>query len=58
MAKECKHREELKIKGLITKANFDSMKYLEGIDRKELPKDMTIALPELEILDLSRTVRT
>ena len=55
LAKECKHREELKIKGLIKKANFNPMKYLEDLDRTELPKDMAIALPELETLDFIKT---
>lgn len=31
------------------------MKYLEDLDRTELPKDMAIALPELETLDFIKT---
>lgn len=50
LAKECKHREELKIKGLIKKANFNPMKYLEDLDRTELPKDMAILAPASPIV--------
>ena len=50
LSSELKHREEMKRKGLIRKARFKTLKYLEDLDRNELPEDMAVALPELETL--------
>lgn len=51
LIKEAEYREKARIKSQISKAHFPQLKYLEDLDRGELPKDMAIALPELETLD-------
>ena len=52
--KEADYKEKARIRALISKAHFPQLKYLEDLDRNELPKDMAIALPELETLDFIR----
>lgn len=48
---EISHRKEVRKRSLIRKASLPSLKYLEDLRREDLPKDMAIALPELETLD-------
>ena len=55
LVKETEHRESTRRKAQIKKAGFPQLKYLEDLDRDCLPKDMTVALPELETLDFIRT---
>ena len=52
--KEAEYRDKARRRALITKAHFPQLKYLEDLDRNELPKDMAVALPELETLDFIR----
>lgn len=54
LAKEGEYRDKARRRALITKAHFPQLKYLEDLDRNELPKDMAVALPELETLDFIR----
>ena len=54
---ELKHREESKKKGLVRKAHFPTLKYLEDLERNELPEDMALALPELESLNFIKEGR-
>ena len=50
LEKEKIRKDKSLIKGLITRARFPQIKYLETIERKELPKDMSVILPQLETL--------
>ena len=52
--KESEYRDKARRRAMINKAHFPQLKYLEDLDRAELPKDMAIALPELETLDFIR----
>ena len=52
--REAEHRDKFRRRALIAKAHFPQLKYLEDLDRSELPKDMAVALPELETLDFIR----
>ena len=52
--KEAEYRDKARRRALISKAHFPQLKYLEDLDRNELPKDMAVALPELETLDFIR----
>lgn len=52
--REAEHRDKSRRRALIAKAHFPQLKYLEDLDRSELPKDMAVALPELETLDFIR----
>jgi len=54
LLKEGEYRDKAHQRALISKAHFPQLKYLEDIDRKELPKDMAVALPELETLNFIR----
>lgn len=54
LEKEAEHRDKAHRRALISKAHFPQLKYLEDLDRAELPRDMAIALPELETLDFIR----
>ena len=54
LIKEEDHREKARRRALVSKAHFPQLKYLEDLDRSELPKDMAVALPELETLDFIR----
>jgi len=51
LEKESEHREELRRKAQVRRAGFPQLLYLENLKRNELPKDMAVALPELETLD-------
>lgn len=53
--KEYEHREDSRRRAQIRKAKFSQLKYLEDLDRDVLPKDMAVALPELETLDFIKT---
>ena len=55
LSKEVQHKEDARRKAQIKRAGFPQLKYLEDLDRTCLPKDMTIALPELETLDFIKT---
>lgn len=52
---EAKHREDTHRLAQIRKAKFPQLMYIEDLDRNALPKDMNIALPELECLDFIKT---
>ncbi len=52
--REAEHRDKARRRALVAKARFPQLKYLEDLDRSELPKDMAVALPELETLDFIR----
>ena len=52
--RESEYRDKARRRAMINKAHFPQLKYLEDLDRAELPKDMAIALPELETLDFIR----
>ena len=52
--RESEYRDKARRRAMISKAHFPQLKYLEDLDRAELPKDMAIALPELETLDFIR----
>ena len=54
LGREVEYKEKAHIRALISKAHFPQLKYLEDLDRSELPKDMAVALPELETLDFIR----
>lgn len=54
LSREAEHRDKTHRRALIAKAHFPQLKYLEDLDRSELPKDMAVALPELETLDFIR----
>lgn len=52
--RESEYRDKARKRAMRNKAHFPQLKYLEDLDRAELPKDMAIALPELETLDFIR----
>lgn len=54
LTRESEYRDKARRRAMINKAHFPQLKYLEDLDRAELPKDMAIALPELETLDFIR----
>ncbi len=55
LSREAEHKENTHRKAQIKKAGFPQLKYLEDLDRDCLPKDMAVALPELEALDFIKT---
>lgn len=54
---ESELREENRRKAQIRKAGFPQFKYLEDLNRKELPQDANIALPELESLEFIKNAQ-
>ena len=50
-------KEKLLKKSLVTRAHFPQIKYLENLERKELPENMRIVLPQLETLDFIKEKR-
>ncbi len=57
LQKEITRREESGKQSRIKAANFPQMKYLDELDRAELPDDARTILPELERLDFIREGR-
>jgi len=55
LMREAEYKENAHRKAQIKKAGFPQLKYLEDLDRGCLPKDMAVALPELETLDFIKT---
>jgi len=55
LTRETEYKENARRRAQIKKAGFPQLKYLEDLDRSCLPKDMAIALPELETLDFIKT---
>ena len=50
-------REENHRKAQVRKAGFPQYKYLEDLDRKELPQDLALILPELESLEFIKNAQ-
>ena len=50
-------REESHRKAQVRKAGFPQYKYLEDLDRKELPQDLALILPELESLEFIKNAQ-
>lgn len=48
---EKQFREENRRKSQVRRAGFPQLKYLEDLNRKQLPEDIAIVLPELESLE-------
>lgn len=54
---ELMRKEKLIKQGMIRRANFPQIKYLEDLDRKELPEAIQVILPKLETLEFIRDGR-
>lgn len=54
---EVNQREENRKRGQIRKAGFPQLKYIEDINRTELPQDMAVVMPELETLDFIKNAQ-
>jgi len=57
LAKETENRQERRKKQRVRRAGFPELKYLDELNREELPEDARVALPELETLDFIREGR-
>jgi len=55
--KEKSRKDKALIQGLIHRARFPQIKYLDTLKREELPKDMRIVLPQLETLNFIKEKR-
>lgn len=55
LSRESEYKENARRKAQIKRAGFPQLKYLEDLDRECLPRDMAVALPELETLDFIKT---
>lgn len=55
----CEHnrKEKMQKKAILRRAKFPQMKYLEELERADLPKNMQIVLPKLETLDFIKENR-
>ncbi len=54
---EVDQREENKKRGQIRKAGFPQLKYIQDINRAELPQDMALVMPELETLEFIKNTQ-
>ena len=51
------HREENRKKAHVKRAGFPQYKYLQELNREELPDDVRIVLPELETLEFIKNAQ-